>query len=327
MDSLSVVQSPIIIELGEFKRLYDESLLSTNILLNEVITYLRQKNGKMMRPVLMLLTAKLYGNNTIRQKTFHAAISLELLHTASLLHDDVVDESFERRGQPSVNALYGNKVAVLVGDYLLATCLIQAEKVDNDAINNVILNLSKDLSEGELLQLSTSDNRSFSETVYFDIICKKTAALFRACTRSAALSVDVNESNIIRNATLLGEYIGICFQIRDDIFDYFDDKEVGKPTGNDMREGRLTLPVIYALNTVDNKRAKEIALKVRTGLVSSEEIDELTEFTKQHRGIEYAQQIMNDYKAKAFNLLSDFPDTDVRNALMAYIDYVVERKK
>ncbi|KAA6333267.1 Heptaprenyl diphosphate synthase component 2 [termite gut metagenome] len=326
MDSLSVVQSPILIELEEFKRLYDESLLSTNILLNEVVTHLQQKEGKMMRPVLMLLTAKLYGNNTIRQKTFHAAISLELLHTASLLHDDVVDKSSERRGQPSVNALYGNKVAVLVGDYLLATCLIQAEKVDNHAINKVILNLSKDLSEGELLQLSTSGNSSFSEAIYFDIIRKKTAALFRACTQSAALSVDVNESNI-RNATLLGEYIGICFQIRDDIFDYFDNKAIGKPTGNDMLEGRLTLPVIYALNTVHNERAKEIALRVRNGLVSSEEIDELTEFAKRYKGIEYAQQIMNDYKTKAFALLSDLPDTDVRNALRTYINYVVERKR
>ncbi|KAA6332625.1 Octaprenyl-diphosphate synthase [termite gut metagenome] len=326
MDSLSVVQSPIITELEEFKRLYDESLLSTNSLLNEVVIHLRQKKGKMMRPVLMLLTAKLYGNNTIRQETFHAAISLELLHTASLLHDDVVDESAERRGQPSVNALYGNKVSVLVGDYLLATCLIQAEKVDNDAINNVILNLSKDLSEGELLQLSTFDDHSFSEAVYFDIIRKKTAALFRACTWSAALSVDVHESNI-QSAALLGEYIGICFQIRDDIFDYFDNEEIGKPTGNDMREGRLTLPVIYALNTVHDERAREIALKVRNGLVSSEDVDELTEFAKRHKGIEYAQQIMNGYKAKAFDLLSGFPDTDVRNALMAYVDYVVERKR
>jgi octaprenyl-diphosphate synthase len=266
----------------------------------------------------------LYGQ--IRTETFYAAISLELLHTASLLHDDVVDESFMRRRQLSINAVYDNKAAVLAGDYLLAICLIEARKTNNNDIINIISNLARDLADGELLQLSNLNNQFFSEEIYFNVIAKKSATLFSACTESAAISMEA-DADSIKCTRLFGKYVGICFQIRDDIFDYFDNDEIGKPTGNDMLEGRLTLPVIYALNTILDERAKKIALKIKKREANLKEINELTDFAKQHKGIEYAQKMMNDYKEKALALLSVFPDTDVKHALVAYVDYMIERKK
>ena len=312
-------------ELGEFKALFDGSLSSSNALLDSVITYIRQRNGKMMRPILVLLTARLLAGK-VCPATLHAAVSLELLHTASLVHDDVVDESTERRGQLSVNAEFNNKVAVLTGDYLLATALVHAERTNNHDIIRVVSALGQDLAEGELLQLSNVSNLSFSEEVYFDVIRKKTAALFSACTKAAAFSVGAGEDQV-EFARLLGEYIGICFQIRDDIFDYSDSKEIGKPTGNDMMEGKLTLPVLYVLNKTADETAQAIAVKVKKGTASADEIARLVELTKQNGGIEYADRVMEEYKQRAVALLEPLPDLEVRSALLAYLDYVVGRNK
>ena len=324
MDSISLIRTPIEAELGDFKELFDSSLSSSNALLDSVVSHIRQRNGKMMRPILVLLVARLYG--AIRPATLHAAVALELLHTASLVHDDVVDESTERRGQLSVNAIYNNKVAVLVGDFLLATSLVHAGKTMSHEILEVVSCLGQDLAEGELLQLSNVSNPQFSEEIYFDVIRKKTAALIAACTKSAALSVGVGEGEA-ELARLLGEYIGICFQIKDDIFDYFDNKEIGKPTGNDMLEGKLTLPALYVLNTTKNEEAQEIAIKVKEGTATLDEIAHLISFIKENGGIEYAVQTMNVYKQKAFNLLASLPDSDICAALRAYLDYVVDREK
>lgn len=324
MDNSSLIKYPITAELDDFKKLFDASLTSSNFLLNEAISHIRKKNGKMMRPMLLLLIAKLYG--PVCPETLHAAVSLELLHTASLVHDDVVDESTERRGQLSVNAVYNNKVAVLVGDYLLATSLVQVGKTRNCAIIDVVSRLGQDLAEGELLQLSNVSNLSFSEDIYFDVIRKKTAALFAACTKAGALSVGATDEKA-EFARLFGEYIGICFQIKDDIFDYYDSKEIGKPTGNDMLEGKLTLPVLYVLNSTGDKCAEEIAVKVKNGEATPDEIAYLIEFTKRHGGIEYAMQAMQAYKERAASLLATLPNTDVKTALMAYLDYVVDREK
>ena len=313
MDTSSLIKTPIAAELDDFKKLFDSSLTSSNFLLNEVISHIRQKNGKMMRPMLLLLMAKLYGR--ICPETLHAAVSLELLHTASLVHDDVVDESTERRGQLSVNAIYNNKVAVLVGDYLLATSLVQVGKTHNYAIIEVVSRLGQNLS-----------SLQFSEEVYFDVIRKKTAVLFAACTKSGALSVGVTDEQA-EFARQFGEYIGLCFQIKDDIFDYYDSKKIGKPTGNDMLEGKLTLPVLYALNSTKDKAAEEIAVKVKSGSATTDEIDYLIEFAKQQGGIEYAVQTMLTYKEKAMSLLLTLPDTDVKTALVAYLNYVVDRDK
>lgn len=324
MDHSSLIKSPISEELEDFKELFESSLSSSNLLLNSVIAHIRQKNGKMMRPILVLLSAKLYGN--VCPATLHAAVSLELLHNASLVHDDVVDESTERRGQLSVNAIFNNKVAVLSGDFLLATALVQVAMTRNHDIIGIVSALGRDLADGELLQLSNVSNPQFSETVYFDVIRKKTAVLFAACTKAGALSVGADAEKV-ELARLFGEYVGLCFQIKDDIFDYFDSKEIGKPTGNDMSEGKLTLPVLHVLNTVKDEAMRELAVRVKNGQAASDEIACLIEFTKQHGGIEYALQTMYAYKEKALSLLASMPDTDVKAALAAYLDYVVEREK
>ena len=263
-----------------------------------------------MRPILVLLVAKLYGE--IKPETLHAAVSLELLHTASLVHDDVVDESTERRGQLSVNAIFNNKVAVLVGDFLLATSLVHAERTRNHDIIGVVACLGQDLAEGEILQLSNVSNREYSETIYFDVIRKKTAALFAACTKAAALSVEVTDEKA-EFARLFGENIGICFQIKDDIFDYFESKEIGKPTGNDMLEG--------------DAGAQEMALRVKAGTATVDEITRLIEFIKQNGGIEYAVKVMYEYKERALDLLRTLPDSAVKTSLITYLDYVVDRDK
>lgn len=324
MDHSSLIKSPISQELEDFKELFESSLSSSNLLLNSVIAHIRQKNGKMMRPILVLLSAKLYGN--VCPVTLHAAVSLELLHNASLVHDDVVDESTERRGQLSVNAVFNNKVAVLSGDFLLATALVQVAMTRNHDIIGIVSALGRDLADGELLQLSNVSNPQFSETVYFDVIRKKTAVLFAACTKAGALSVGADAEKV-ELARLFGEYVGLCFQIKDDIFDYFDSKEIGKPTGNDMSEGKLTLPVLHVLNTVKDEAMRELAVRVKNGQAASDEIARLIEFTKQHGGIEYALQTMYAYKEKALSLLASMSDTDVKAALAAYLDYVVEREK
>ncbi len=324
MDSISLIRTPIEAELADFKNLFDSSLSSSNALLNSVVSHIRQRSGKMMRPILLLLVARLYG--AVRPSTLHAAVSLELLHTASLVHDDVVDESTERRGQLSVNAIFNNKVAVLTGDYLLATSLVHAEQTHSHPIIQLVSSLGQDLADGELLQLSNVSNHRFSESVYFDVIRKKTAALFAACTKAAAFSVGMGEEEA-EFARLLGEYIGICFQIKDDIFDYFDSKEIGKPTGNDMLEGKLTLPALYVLNKTKDSVAQEIALKVKEGTATSDEITRLIEYVKENGGIEYAILTMNAYKQKAFDLLASLPDSDVCVALRAYLEYVVDREK
>lgn len=324
MDRSSLIIAPIIGEMEEFKTLFGSTLSSSNLLLQDVIAHIRQKSGKMMRPMLVLLAAKLLGD--VRPATLHAAAALELLHTASLVHDDVVDESTERRGQLSVNAVFNNKVAVLTGDYLLATALLQAASTRHLDIIDLISVLGRELAEGELLQLSNVQNQQFSEEVYFEVIRKKTAMLFAACTQAGALSVgaDAAKTETLRK---FGEYIGLCFQIKDDIFDYYDSKEIGKPTGNDMLEGKLTLPVLYALNSTHDVEATAIALRVKSGKAAPDEISRLIAFAKDNGGIEYARQTMRCHRDRALALLDNVPDSDVKTALAAYIDYVVEREK
>lgn len=324
MEYLSYIKQPIQTEFDRFNQLFANSIVSTNPLLNSVSEYVFRKSGKQMRPILVLLFAKLHGEVT--EASLHAAVALELLHTASLIHDDVVDESLMRRGQPSVNASFNNKVAVLSGDYLLATSLAQAAMTSNLDIISIISSLGKDLADGELLQLSNIGNQEFSEEVYYDVIKKKTAVLFISCAKAGALSAGISDEKV-QNAALIGEYIGICFQIKDDIFDYFRSEEIGKPSGNDMQEGKLTLPVLHVLNTTDDEEAKRIALRVKQGVATFEEISYLVEFTKQHGGIEYALSMMDEYRNKALSLLDQYEDGPVRSAIQAYLDYVINRNK
>ncbi len=324
MDKLQQIKLPIDKEFEEFRRLFDSSLQSSNSLLSEVLSYIKRRNGKMMRPILALLIAKLFGE--INDSTLHAALSLELLHTASLVHDDVVDESDKRRGQSSVNAIYNNKVSVLVGDYMLATSLKHSAMTRQIRIVDLVACLGQNLSEGEIIQLANINASEFSEEVYYDVIRKKTAALFTASAEAGAISVHASDE-MMKNARRFGEMIGIAFQIKDDIFDYYSSDEIGKPTGNDMREGKLTLPALYVLNTFDDGEMRKLALRIRSLDASDEEIARFIEYIKVKGGIEYARQAMADYRNKAMALLPPSADRTVKDALTAYIDYVIERDK
>jgi octaprenyl-diphosphate synthase len=268
--------------------------------------------------------AKNFGE--VSDVTQHAAVGLELLHTASLVHDDVVDESNERRGQASVNAEYNNKVAVLVGDYLLSTALLAVSYTHSEDIVRYLAELGRTLSNGEILQLSNISNQEISEEVYYQIINNKTAALFEACARIGAKSAGASDDEVLA-AGKFGQNLGIIFQIRDDIFDYYDQAEIGKPTGNDMAEGKLTLPVIYALNSTKNVEMIALARKVKAGNVSADEISRLVAFTKENGGIDYAQKRMWDFHRDAMLFLDNYGlKDDVKAALKAYLDFVIERK-
>lgn len=324
MDYLSLIKKPIVTELAEFVSLFESALTHSDGLLGQALAHIRQRGGKRMRPMLMLLMAKNFGK--VSQVTQHAAVGLELLHTASLIHDDVVDESSQRRGQASVNATYDNKVAVLVGDYVLSTALLHVAFTKNDAIVRNLAELGRSLSNGEILQLTNIQNSVISEDVYYEVIGQKTAALFESCAVVGAISVGASEENI-EAARKFGRFIGIIFQIRDDIFDYYDSKEIGKPTGNDMLEGKLTLPVIHALLTHSDERMKHLADKVKSGTVSQQEIAELVAYAKTHGGIEYAEQRMEQFAAEA-RLFIDQNVTDeaLKKAFHAYLDFVIQRR-
>lgn len=324
MDKLQQIKLPIAKEFEEFKSLFDASLQSSNPLLGEVLTYIKQRNGKMMRPILALLMAKLSGE--INPSTLHAALSLELLHTASLVHDDVVDESDKRRGQSSVNAIYNNKVSVLVGDYMLATSLKHSAMTGKIRVVELVACLGQNLSEGEIIQLTNINASEFSEEVYYDVIRKKTAALFTASAEAGAVSVQASDG-MVENARLFGEMIGIAFQIKDDIFDYYSSDEIGKPTGNDMHEGKLTLPALYVLNTLGDTEMCQLALRIKALEASDAEIARFIEYVKQNGGIEYARRAMAEYRDKALALLPVASDAAIKEALTAYIDYVIEREK
>lgn len=324
MDYLSIITEPISSELTDFIALFNQSLSHTNGMLTQALDHIRQRAGKRMRPILILLMAKNFGR--ITDATQHAAVGLELLHTASLVHDDVVDESGERRGQASVNQVFDNKVAVLVGDYILSTALLQVSYTHSEVIVRCLAELGRTLSNGEILQLSNIQNQDISEDIYYQVIKQKTAALFEACAALGAVSAGATESEI-ESARSFGRNLGIIFQIRDDIFDYYDHGEIGKPTGNDMIEGKLTLPVIYALNTTQDEEMITLARKVKNGSVTDEEIARLVAFTKAHGGIEYADKRMRDFHAEAMLFLeTEVKDEAVRRSLKAYLDYVIERK-
>lgn len=325
MERLSIIKRPIEGEFDDFVRLFNESLSHTEGLLSQVLEHIRHRGGKRMRPLLILLIAKNYGG--VNDVTLRSAVGLELLHTASLVHDDVVDESKERRGQSSVNAEYNNKVAVLVGDYVLSTALLNISFTNNSDILRSIAVLGRNLSNGEILQLSNIQNTEFSEDIYYDVIKMKTAALFEACCEVGTLSVNANEKQI-ELAKEFGRNLGIIFQIRDDIFDYYDSKEIGKPTGNDMAEGKLTLPVLYALNSTHDSEMEEIARKVKRNDVTRYEIARLVDFTKNNGGIEYAEQKMLELRHKCMEFIdSESVSEEIRTSLTAYIDYVIQRNK
>ena len=325
MDYLSLIKQPIQAELADFIDLFNKSLTHSDGLLSQVLDHIRPRAGKRMRPMLILLIA--HNFDKVTDVTQHSAVGLELLHTASLVHDDVVDESGERRGQASVNATYNNKVAVLVGDYILSTALLHVSFSHSEEIVRYLAELGRILSNGEILQLSSISNEEISEDIYYQVIKQKTAALFEACAGIGAMSANASAIEV-EEAKRFGQNLGIIFQIRDDIFDYYDSKEIGKPTGNDMVEGKLTLPVIYALKSTGDEEMMKLARKVKSREITQEEINQLVAFTKAHGGIEYADKRMWDFHAEAMNFLDTYvEDKEIYNALKAYLDFVIERKK
>ncbi len=325
MDFLSIIKQPISNELDVFVELFNSTLEHDYELLQNVLDHIRQRGGKRMRPMLILLIAKNYGG--VNAVTQNAAVGLELLHTASLVHDDVVDESNERRGQASVNATYNNKVAVLVGDFILSSALLRVSETNNELIIRNLARLGQTLSAGEVLQLINIDNKEISEEVYYQVIRQKTAALFESCCEMGALSAGMGEEEIAEVRDF-GRNIGLAFQIRDDIFDYYDSAEIGKPTGNDMAEGKLTLPVIYALNSTCNAEMLELARKVKQRTVTTDEIATLVAFTKENGGMEYAERKMEHFRSLAQQFINrNVQQEDIKNALTAYIDFIVQRNK
>jgi len=325
MDYISLIKKPIQSDLDSFISLFNESLSHTDGMLEQVLDHIRQRAGKRMRPMLILLVARNYGQVT--DAALHAAVGLELLHTASLVHDDVVDESGERRGQASVNATYNNKVAVLVGDFILSTALLNVSRTHNEVIVQYLANLGRTLSNGEILQLTNISNQEISEEVYYQVIKQKTAALFEACAGIGALSSGASEEDV-HKAKKFGQDLGIMFQIRDDIFDYSESTEIGKPTGNDMTEGKLTLPVIYALNSTGDQEMLALAGKVKDRTVTADEIERLVAFTKAHGGIGYAEKRMEDFRRMTMQYINcEVGDESIRQSLTAYIDFVIERNK
>lgn len=323
MDYLSLIKAPIVNELDSFIKLFNSSLTHDGELQEEIFARIRERAGKRMRPMLILLMAKAHGE--VNASTLNAAVGLELLHTASLVHDDVVDESGERRGQASVNALYDNKVAVLVGDYILSTALLHVALTENNTIVKYLAELGRTLSNGEILQLTNISNDNISEDVYFQVIRQKTAALFEACCSIGALSAGAAPGEV-EAAMRFGQDLGVIFQIRDDIFDYYESPEIGKPTGNDMAEGKLTLPVIYALNNGDNADMRSIARKVKNLEATKEDIAVLVEYAKSSGGIEYAERKMEELRLRCAGYIERaVASEDIKKALVAYLEFVIRR--
>ncbi len=325
MDELTAIRQPVEGELQSYKALFDEALRHEDDYLGHALAYIRQRRGKMMRPLMVLLVARECGH--VGLPALHAAVTLELLHTASLVHDDVVDESDERRGQASANAIYGNKVAVLVGDYLLSRALRQSALTGDIRCVDIIARLGGTLSEGEVQQLANIRREAVSEEAYFSVIRRKTAELFATCAELGALAQGADEA-FVEVARAFGSHVGMCFQIRDDIFDYYADSRIGKPTGNDMLEGKLTLPAIYALERhPENSAMQQAATRIKAGEATAEEIAAMVSFTKEAGGIDYACEVMTGYHKKAADCLRHFKNDAVRTALTRYLDYVIGRER
>lgn len=321
MDKKLLIAKPIASELERFISYFRESIFCNNPRIQEIIDYIMKSDGKHIRPILLLLAAKACGE--ITETTYHSAVTVELLHTASLIHDDVVDESKMRRGRLSTNAIYDNKMAVLAGDYFLSTALIKSVLTGNIEIISAISSLGRSLAEGELNQLSLAKEIILDETEYFEVIKKKTASLLSVCMKIGAQSVNANSETVERFANL-GEYLGICFQLRDDIFDYFSNN-VGKPTGNDIREGKVTLPLLYALKNTDSDESLKMMHIVKEANFSDENVSTLISFAKENGGIEYAYNKIEVFKQKALGIIDILEDGEVKEALINTVKYVVER--
>ena len=324
MDLLSTIQKPIEQDIIKFNDYYRAQFKSDVKLLNETLAYMGQSIGKMMRPMLVMLVAKSIGE--VDEKTFAAASAMELLHTASLVHDDVIDASDMRRGNPSLNVVFNNNIAVLTGDFLFSQALNNAAMTGDVRVVRELSNLGKALSRGEMLQVELRKDGTYSEENYIDVILSKTASLFVcSCVCAAYLSGALQD--VVDGFAKFGKNVGICFQIKDDIFDYYSN-DIGKPTGSDMREGKITLPALYVLRNSDNPLLVPVKEKLSSGKdLNEEEISALIEISKNEGGVEYAESQIEKYRTLAVEALPQTIPADLRSAFEAYIDYTISRSK
>ncbi|NJN50334.1 MAG: polyprenyl synthetase family protein [Polaribacter sp.] len=307
-----------------FEEKFKESMLSQVPLLNRITYYIVRRKGKQMRPMFVFLVAKMVSNGGFDERTYRGASIVELIHTATLVHDDVVDDSNRRRGFFSINALWKNKIAVLVGDYLLSKgLLLSIDNEDFDLLKLISIAV-REMSEGELLQIEKARKLDITEDIYFEIIRKKTATLIAACCGIGAASVGMN-NDTVQQMRKFGEYIGVAFQIKDDLFDYTDDK-IGKPTGIDIKERKLTLPMIYTLNNCNQKDRNWLINSLKKHNKNKKRVKEVIAFVNSNGGLEYTTTKMHDYKNKALDILKTYPESEYKTSLITMIDYVVDRK-
>ncbi|MCO6564736.1 MAG: polyprenyl synthetase family protein [Apibacter sp.] len=317
------IKIPISDEMKLFEKRFYESMKSKVPLLDRITHFIVRRKGKQMRPMFVFLTAKLTG--TITDKTYRAASLIELIHTATLVHDDVVDESYMRRGFFSINALWKNKIAVLVGDYLLSKSVLLATDNQDFDLLSIISRTIREMSEGELLQLEKSRNLDITEEVYFEIIRQKTAVLISACCESGVRSTYGSDENA-EKLRLFGEYTGIAFQIKDDLFDYTSTNLIGKPVGIDIQERKMTLPLIFVLNNTSKENKKWLINSIKNHNKDKKRVSEIINFVKENGGISYTVDKMNEYKQKALDILINFPKNENRDSLELMLKYVTERK-
>ena len=324
MKDRSKIEQPVAVEFQRFNDEFAASLRSETNRLQSAIDQILNASGKHVRPLLVLLTAKACGQVT--DNTINSAVLLELLHTATLIHDDVIDETKQRRGVPSLNAIFDNRISVLVGDYVLSTALIRSIQTGNLQIIGIVSNLGRDLSEGEIKQLETAEESIIDESCYMQVIRKKTAMLLSACAEIGSISAGAS-GEMVEKCREFGEYLGYCFQIKDDIFDYFKEANIGKPTGNDIREGKVTLPLLHALKTGRREEVDKCLRIIKEKDFTTENISLLIDFAKANGGIEYAEQRMQEYRDKAVEVLMTLPESEAREGLLLLADYIVERRK
>ena len=323
MMKIKDIMAPIKVEMGEFEIRFRQSMKSKVPLLDKITHYIIRRKGKQMRPMFLFLTAKMLGN--INDKTYDAASLVELLHTASLVHDDVVDDANERRGFFSLNALWKNKIAVLVGDFMLSRVLLLSIENNNIRLLEIVARAVREMSEGELLQIEKARKLDITEDVYFDIIRQKTASLIATVCEAAASSVDREDQ--AANMRKFGELVGLAFQIKDDIFDYGTPGNIGKPTGLDIRERKMTLPLIHVLNVCDKATKKELINVVKNHNEDSKYVKKAVQLVIQNGGIEYAYKRMIELTNEALDCIKNIPDSSSKQALIGLVEYTTQREK
>jgi octaprenyl-diphosphate synthase len=322
MPDLALIKRSIAAELKAFESEFKTILRSKTPLLNIITNYIIRRKGKQIRPMFVFLSAKLLGN--INSSTYIAAALIEILHTATLIHDDVVDNSFERRGFLSINAIWKSKVAVLVGDYLLSRGMLLAVNNKQYELLSIVSRAVEEMSEGELLQIQKSRKLNLTEDQYYEIIRKKTATLIASCTACGAKSVSASDE-IVNQMWKFGEYTGMAFQIKDDLLDYHDRSIIGKPTGNDIKEKKLTLPLIHVLSNNNKSENKRILAIINNKKKNSKSINEVIEFVKKNGGIEYSENKMIEYRDKALDIIGSYPDTQIKQSLVDLLNFTTAR--